>query len=402
MAGSRQGSDAHGGGTGFEEHTAVRHTVADERVIAYPPQSPYRGEAMTARKVISGASIVALLTVGLVTVVLDDSDPAQAASSCAAPAGVAAGPAPAGGVAGFDAEQMKNAQAIMNAAKSLKLPIAAQLIGVQAAIGESTLRVIDFGDGAGPDSRGLFQQRANGAWGSYEDRMDPHISSTNFFKALQRAEGWETLEPTIAIHRVQRNADPNHYTQFRAKATEIVKALGGEAAALVDPSGVCPAEGNQVVGDLAGKWVKALPDAAMTSGYGPRPAPPGTAGGVLANFHYGIDFSSTGQAGTIVAITDLKIVKIRNLEGMFGTGVTGQTLDGKLTIGMYHMEAGSLKVKEGDTVAAGTPLGTEGATGNVSGRHLHMEFYAGALSNPMIPINATIDPTPILKEKGIL
>jgi murein DD-endopeptidase MepM/ murein hydrolase activator NlpD len=142
--------------------------------------------------------------------------------------------------------------------------------------------------------------------------------------------------------------------------------------------------------------------AVMTSGYGSRPAPAGTAGGVLANFHYGIDFATPGQAGTILAITDLKIVKIRNLEGQFGTGVTGQTLDGKLTIGMYHMEAGSLKVKEGDTVAAGTPLGTEGATGNVFGRHLHMEFYAAALPNPMIPINATIDPTQILKEKGIL
>lgn len=360
---------------------------------------------MTARKVLTGASIVALLTVGLVTVVLDDGDPAHAAASCAAPAtaaGSAAPAVPAGGVAGFDAEQMKNAQAIMNAAKALNLPVAAQLIGVQAAIGESTLRVVDFGDGAGPDSRGLFQQRANGAWGSYEDRMDPTISATNFFKALQRVEGWEALEPTIAIHRTQRNADPNHYTKFRAQATEIVKALGGEAAAGVDTSGICPADGNQVVGDLAGKWVAPLPGAVMTSGYGPRAAPGGTAGGVLANFHYGIDFATPGHAGTIVAITDMKIVKVRNLDGMFGTGVTGQTTDGKLTIGMYHIEAGSVKVKEGDTVAAGTPLGIEGATGNVSGRHLHMEFFAGALPNPMVPVNPTIDPTSILKEKGIL
>lgn len=360
---------------------------------------------MTARKVLTGASIVALLTVGLVTVVLDESDPAQAASSCAAPAGAAAGPAPAGGgVAGFDAAQMKNAQAIMNAAKSLKLPVAAQLIGIQAAIGESTLRVIDYGDGAGPDSRGLFQQRANGAWGSYADRMDPTISATNFFKALQRVQGWETMEPTIAIHRTQRNADPNHYTKFRAQATEVFKALGGESGAAVDPSGVCPAEGNQVVGDLAGKWVKPMEGGAInSSGYGSRPAPPpGTAGGVLANFHYGIDLVHPGGPVTIVALTDMKIVKVRNMDGLFGTGVTGQTVDGKLTIGMYHMEAGSVKVKEGDTVAAGTPLGTEGATGNVTGRHLHMEFFAGALPNPMVPINPTIDPTPIMKEKGIL
>lgn len=356
------------------------------------------------RKVVGPVAATTALALGFVVVVLDDGGtPAQAASACVAP-GTSAVPAtsPVSGstVAGFDGEQMKNAAAIMKAAVDLKLPVAAQLIGVQAAIGESTLRVIDFGDGAGPDSRGLFQQRDS--WGPYADRMDPAKSSALFFKALQRVEGWASLEPTIAINRTQRNADPNHYTQFRAQATEIVKALGGEAAAQLDPSGVCPAEGNQIVGDLAGKWVKALPDAVMTSGYGPRPAPPGTAGGVLANFHYGIDFSTPGQAGTIVAITDMKIVKIRNLEGMFGTGITGQTLDGKLTIGMYHMEAGSLKVKEGDTVAAGTPMGTEGATGNVSGRHLHMEFYADALPNPMIPPNATIDPTRILKEKGIL
>ena len=290
----------------------------------------------------------------------------------------------------------------MGAAKTLGLPVAAQLLGVQAAIGESSLRVVDFGDGAGPDSRGLFQQRANGVWGSYADRMDPRVSATNFFKALQRIEGWEGLEPTIAIHRVQGNADPNHYSRFRAQATEVFKALGGESAAAVDPSGVCPAKGNQVVGELAGRWVKPMEGAVYTSGYGPRPAPPGTAGGVLANFHYGIDFAHPNTPGTIVAIADLKIVKVRNLDGLFGTGVTGQTVDGKLTIGMYHMEAGSVRVKEGDTVAAGTPLGTEGATGNVTGRHLHMEFFAGALPNPMVPIDPTIDPTPILQEKGIL
>ncbi|MCT9626739.1 M23 family metallopeptidase [Pseudarthrobacter equi] len=346
------------------------------------------------------------LSLGFVVVVLDDGGtPAQAAMSCAAPGTSVApsgGTVPGGAVAGFDAEQIRNAAAIMRAASDLGLPVAAQLIGVQAAIGESTLRVVDFGDGAGPDSRGLFQQRANGAWGSYEDRMDPDASSTNFFKALQRVEGWEALEPTIAIHRVQRNADPNHYTRFRAQATEIVKTLGGEAAAQVDPSGVCPADGNEVIGDLAGNWVKPMADAINTSGYGPRPAPAGTAGGVLANFHYGIDWANLGGPGTIVAVTDMRIVKVRNLDGLFGSGVTGQSTDGKLTIGMYHMEAGSVRVKEGDVVAAGTPLGTEGATGNVTGRHLHMEFFAGSLPNPMVPVNPTIDPTPILKEKGIL
>ncbi len=96
----------------------------------------------------------------------------------------------------------------MKAAKDLGLPAAAQILGVQAAIGESTLNVIDHGDAAGPDSRGLFQQRNNGgAWGgSYSDRMDPYISATNFFKTLSNVAGWDQLEPSTAIHRVQGNA----------------------------------------------------------------------------------------------------------------------------------------------------------------------------------------------------
>ncbi|ABM10455.1 MULTISPECIES: M23 family metallopeptidase [Paenarthrobacter] len=349
---------------------------------------------------------LALLTpaflAGFLVVILDGGNsPAQAAESCVAPAGVSEdGSAQAEGVPGFDDEQLKNAAAIMRAAKSLGLPVSAQLLGVQAAIGESTLRALDHGDGAGPDSRGLFQQRDNGAWGSYSDRMDPTISATNFFKALQRVEGWETLEPSRAINRVQRNADPNHYTQFRTQAAGLVRALGGEKAVGVDPSGTCPAAGNTVVGDLEGNWVHPLPGSTLTSGYGPRPTPAGTIN--LGNFHYGVDLSTPGTPGTIVAVTDMKIVKTRETDGAYGTGLTGQTTDGKLTIAMFHMEAGSVRVKEGDTVAAGTPLGTEGATGNVTGRHLHMEFFAGTPSNPTASVNPTVDPTPILKEKGIL
>ena len=38
-----------------------------------------------------------------------------------------------------------------------------QAIGVMTAMGEYSLQVLEYGDAAGPDSRGLFQQRANGA-----------------------------------------------------------------------------------------------------------------------------------------------------------------------------------------------------------------------------------------------
>src|SRR6476469_4345327 len=89
-------------------------------------------------------------------------------------------------IAGYQGEQLRNAALIINAGKATGLSARAQTIGVMTAMGESGLRVLDHGDGPGPDCRGLFQQRDNGAWGSYQDRMNPTASATNFFKALQK------------------------------------------------------------------------------------------------------------------------------------------------------------------------------------------------------------------------
>ncbi|GAA2125184.1 hypothetical protein GCM10009825_01300 [Arthrobacter humicola] len=128
-------------------------------------------------------------------------------------------------VDGYTQEQLKNAAAIIGAGKTLHLSAKGQMISVMVALGESGLRVLDNGDGAGPDSRGLFQQRANGAWGSYADRMDPTTSATNFVKALQGVAGWELLEPTLAGNKVQRNADPYHYQKYWPEAVKLVQAL---------------------------------------------------------------------------------------------------------------------------------------------------------------------------------
>lgn len=134
---------------------------------------------------------------------------------------------PSGKVAGYGGVQLKNAALIVNAGKSLKLSLYGQQIGVMTAMGESGLQVLDYGDGPGPDSRGLFQQRGNGAWGSYTDRMDPTISATNFFKAMMQVSGWESLTPTEAAHKTQRNADPDHYTKYWDAALKVVDSVSG-------------------------------------------------------------------------------------------------------------------------------------------------------------------------------
>lgn len=138
---------------------------------------------------------------------------------------------PAEAVAGYGKEQLQNARYIMHAAYRLGLTVRDQTIGVMTAMGESSLRVLDHGDAVGPDSRGLFQQRANGAWGSYEDRMDPHRSATNFFLELIKIKNRDDLEPTIVAHRVQRNADPHHYARYWSAAVAVVTALTGKPVA---------------------------------------------------------------------------------------------------------------------------------------------------------------------------
>jgi hypothetical protein len=198
-------------------------------------QSPRSGPVLVAGAV--------LAPVGLVLSIILFGGGSQAAADVCSPTGssvsVDASQLPKVAVAGYEGEQLKNAALIINAGKALGLSARGQTIGVMTAMGESGLRVLDHGDGPGPDSRGLFQQRDNGAWGTYQDRMNPTASASNFFKALQKINGWEQLEPTAAAHRVQRNADPFHYQPYWAAAVEVVAALGDVRSPT--PAGKAPA-----------------------------------------------------------------------------------------------------------------------------------------------------------------
>lgn len=137
---------------------------------------------------------------------------------------------PAGPIAGYCQDRLINAAQIMTAARSLGIGQHTQAIGVMTALGESGLRVLSYGDAAGVDSRGLFQQRDNGAWGSLADRMDPYTSARNFFTRLVKMPGWQSLTPGEAAHLVQINDDPNHYDRYWERAQVIVRQLSSTSA----------------------------------------------------------------------------------------------------------------------------------------------------------------------------
>ncbi|WP_250443306.1 hypothetical protein [Actinotalea sp. C106] len=180
------------------------------------PRAPHAPSASA----VDFASVLAAQTAATQTA------PAQAAAVQATPGALPAVP-------GYTAEQVGNAAAVVETGRTMGLSLRDQALAVMTAMGESSLRVLDHGDTAGPDSRGLFQQRDNGAWGTLAERMDPAASSRSFYSALTRVEGRDTMAPTLVAHTVQRNADPQHYARYWEGAVSLVARISGTTPAQV-------------------------------------------------------------------------------------------------------------------------------------------------------------------------
>ena len=120
-------------------------------------------------------------------------NPVAAGASCTvADTGAASTPLTVNGV-DLSPDQMHNAQVIVAVVKARKLAPAAAQIALMTAMQESAMTVVDHGDAAGPDSRGLFQQRDS--WGPLSVRMDPAGSTGLFLDRLVTVPGWATIGP---------------------------------------------------------------------------------------------------------------------------------------------------------------------------------------------------------------
>ncbi|MDF2442023.1 MAG: hypothetical protein JWR01_226 [Subtercola sp.] len=308
---------------------------------------------------------LAIVAVTFTLVILILSTSTTASASCTGAAGTAdPNTVPQAPVAGYSGVQLQNAAYIINAASSLGLDRAGQVIGVMTAMGESGLRVIDYGDTAGPDSRGLFQQRGNGAWSTYQDRMDPTISATNFFTALQKVSGWEQLDPTIAAHRVQGNADPFYYTPYFSPADQVVTALTSNQA------------GTSGGGCASGTVVLPLsPGFNMTDNYGPRIQPiPGA-----SSWHPADDLQHwpNNCLDQIYSITSGTVTLIA------GYQVSIKAPAG-YTVSYLHMKLSNVSVHIGDTVTPGEPIALTGSEGPSTGCHLDLRINTQGNTDPEV------------------
>ncbi|MET3810360.1 hypothetical protein [Arthrobacter sp. UYEF3] len=133
-------------------------------------------------------------------------------------------------------DQAANAALISAIAVRRGLPARAASIALATSMQESKLRNIGHGDQAGPDSRGLFQQRPSQGWGTEQEVMDPVHAANAFYDALVKIPGYESLPITEAAQEVQRSAYPGAYAQHEPMARAFASALTGYTAPGLDCS----------------------------------------------------------------------------------------------------------------------------------------------------------------------
>ncbi|WP_329281110.1 M23 family metallopeptidase [Streptomyces sp. NBC_00691] len=107
-----------------------------------------------------------------------------------------------------------------------------------------------------------------------------------------------------------------------------------------------------------------------------------------SGYHTGLDFAA--PTGTPLKAVHGATVKSAGWSGSYGYRVVLELSDGT-EIWYAHMS--SMTVSAGQTVGTGETIGRVGATGNVTGAHLHMEVHT--------PGGSGLDPAEWLRSKGL-
>lgn len=125
-------------------------------------------------------------------------------------------------------EQLQNAQLIIAVGQSLGANEKQLLAALEAALVESSLRNLNYGD---RDSIGLFQQRTSQGWGSVSEILDPNYAARAFFQGAGTNAGVFSVSQSGSAgqmaQRVQRSAFPGRYDQHEAEARSLLSQLGG-------------------------------------------------------------------------------------------------------------------------------------------------------------------------------
>ncbi|MFJ1701847.1 peptidoglycan DD-metalloendopeptidase family protein [Kitasatospora sp. NPDC088346] len=183
-------------------------------------------------------------------------------------------------------------------------------------------------------------------------------------------------------------------SEHRAPVTPAPAAEAAKPAA--KPAAPKPAAPKPAAPKTEAPAAPAASAPAATSGYvapvsGPIGTPYHQAGSAWSSgYHTGVDFV-VGTGTSIKAIAAGTVVSAGN-GGAYGNEIVIKHADGKYS---QYAHLSSIGVQVGQTVTAGQQIGLSGATGNVSGPHLHFEIRTGPA------YGSDIDPVAYLAAHGV-
>jgi hypothetical protein len=126
----------------------------------------------------------------------------------------------------LDTDQAAIAATIAGVAARDGLPRRAVTIAYAAALQESKMHNLDYGD---QDSVGVFQQRPSQGWGTTAELENPVYATTKFFDVLVTVPEYTKMPVDQAAQAVQHSADGSAYGQWAGLAALLAGYFTGES-----------------------------------------------------------------------------------------------------------------------------------------------------------------------------
>jgi murein DD-endopeptidase MepM/ murein hydrolase activator NlpD len=302
----------------------------------------------------AGVAVTVVAAVGLMSMLVTGASTAPAAPSTVTSCTLSTA---GGNTHTLGTQQVHNARLIISIGRSMRVPPRGWVVAISAAMQESNLVNVDYGD---RDSLGLLQQRPSQGWGSPQEVSTPAYAIRAFYggprspttnTGLLDIRGWRHMPVWSAAQSVQRSAFPFAYADHEATASALVQRFGQTTAGCDDLA--------------TGPWTLPMhADYELTSSFGPRVSP--TDG--VTEVHTGQDFAA--PAGTPALAVSAGRVSFVGWDGGYGNLVRVRHAGGAES---FYGHLSSTSVRVGQQVRAGEQVGEVGTTGNSTGPHLHLE-----------------------------
>ncbi|MFJ2936829.1 peptidoglycan DD-metalloendopeptidase family protein [Streptomyces sp. NPDC087219] len=205
----------------------------------------------------------------------------------------------------------------------------------------------------------------------------PGMKLTLGAKSTAKAAAPKSAAPKAAAKSSEKNGDTS-----RASRSSERSAAPAASAPAADTSTAKTAQSSGAATSASG-WFAPV-NGGMSTPYR-------AAGSMWSSgYHTGVDFmASTGT--TIVAVGPGTVYSAGD-GGAYGNQVVIQHADGTFS---QYAHLSSISVSAGQTVSGGEQIGLSGATGNVTGPHLHFEIRTGP------DYGSDIDPIAALRQHGV-